>query len=360
MKELRLMKGNEAFAEAAIRAGADGYFGYPITPQSEVMEYLMAEKPEDRTGMVVLQAESEVAAINMVYGGAACGKRVLTSSSSPGISLKQEGISYIAGAELPCVILNVVRGGPGLGTIQPSQSDYFQATKGGGHGDYKLIVLAPSSVQEMADFAGLGFDLAFKYRNPVMILSDGAIGQMMEKVLLDEQRPRLSEEEIIKSTPWATTGKTKDRERNIVTSLDLDSAKQELHNHALQAKYREIEKNETRYEAIQCEDAEYLIVAYGTSARISQKAVDILRAKGIKAGLLRLITLFPFPTEVISKLADQVKGILTVEMSAGQMIEDVKLSVGCRVKVEHFGRMGGIIPSPAEVVDAMHNKIIGG
>ncbi|MCD6661100.1 MAG: 3-methyl-2-oxobutanoate dehydrogenase subunit VorB [Lentimicrobium sp.] len=360
MKELRLMKGNEAFAEAAIRAGADGYFGYPITPQSEVMEYLMAEKPEDRTGMVVLQAESEVAAINMVYGGAACGKRVLTSSSSPGISLKQEGISYIAGAELPCVILNVVRGGPGLGTIQPSQSDYFQATKGGGHGDYKLIVLAPSSVQEMADFAGLGFDLAFKYRNPVMILSDGAIGQMMEKVMLDEQRPRLTEEEIVKNTPWATTGKTKDRERNIVTSLDLDSAKQELHNHALQAKYREIEKNETRYEAIQCEDAEYLIVAYGTSARISQKAVDILRAKGIKAGLLRLITLFPFPTEVISKLADQVKGILTVEMSAGQMIEDVKLSVGCRVKVEHFGRMGGIIPSPAEVVDAMHNKIIGG
>lgn len=360
MKELRLMKGNEAFAEAAIRAGADGYFGYPITPQSEVMEYLMAEKPEDRTGMVVLQAESEVAAINMVYGGAACGKRVLTSSSSPGISLKQEGISYIAGAELPCVILNVVRGGPGLGTIQPSQSDYFQATKGGGHGDYKLIVLAPSSVQEMADFAGLGFDLAFKYRNPVMILSDGAIGQMMEKVMLDEQRPRLTEEEIIKNTPWATTGKTKDRERNIITSLDLDSAKQELHNHALQAKYREIEKNETRYEAIQCEDAEYLIVAYGTSARISQKAVDILRAKGIKAGLLRLITLFPFPTEVISKLANQVKGILTVEMSAGQMIEDVKLSVGCRVKVEHFGRMGGIIPSPAEVVDAMNNKIIGG
>jgi 2-oxoglutarate ferredoxin oxidoreductase subunit alpha len=258
------------------------------------------------------------------------------------------------------VILNVVRGGPGLGTIQPSQSDYFQATKGGGHGDYKLIVLAPSSVQEMADFAGLGFDLAFKYRNPVMILSDGAIGQMMEKVMLDEQRPRLTEEEIVKNTPWATTGKAKDRERNIVTSLDLDSAKQELHNHALQAKYREIEKNETRYEAIQCEDAEYLIVAYGTSARISQKAVDILRAKGIKAGLLRLITLFPFPTEVISKLADQVKGILTVEMSAGQMIEDVKLSVGCRVKVEHFGRMGGIIPSPAEVVDAMHNKIIGG
>lgn len=360
MKELRLMKGNEAFAEAAIRAGADGYFGYPITPQSEVMEYLMAEKPHERTGMIVLQAESEIAAINMVYGGAACGKRVLTSSSSPGVSLKQEGISYIAGAELPCVILNVARGGPGLGTIQPAQSDYFQSTKGGGHGDYKLLVLAPSSVQEMADFAGLGFELAFKYRNPVLILSDGAIGQMMEKVELDEQRPRFTDEEIKKNTPWATTGKTKDRERSIITSLDLDSSKQELHNIDLQAKYREMEKNETRYEAISCDDAEYLIVAYGTSARLSQKAVDLLRAEGIKVGLLRPITLFPFPTAIIAKLADQVKGILTVEMSAGQMIEDVRLAVGCRVKVEHFGRMGGIIPSPTEIVDAMHKKIIGG
>jgi len=354
------MKGNEAFAEAAIRAGADGYFGYPITPQSEVMEYLMAEKPHERTGMVVLQAESEVAAINMVYGGAACGKRVLTSSSSPGISLKQEGISYIAGAELPCVILNAVRGGPGLGTIQPSQSDYFQATKGGGHGDYRMIVLAPSSVQEMADFARLGFDLAFKYRNPVMILSDGAIGQMMEKVELDEQRPRFTEAEIIANTPWATTGKTKNRERNIITSLDLDSSKQELHNIDLQNKYREIEKNETRYELIQCDDAEYLIVAYGTSARISQKAVDMARAKGIKVGLLRLISLFPFPSKPTSEMAEKVKGILTVEMSAGQMIEDVRLAVGCRVKVEHFGRMGGIIPSPIEVVEALEQKIIGG
>jgi 2-oxoglutarate ferredoxin oxidoreductase subunit alpha len=360
MKELRLMKGNEAFAEAAIRAGADGYFGYPITPQSEVMEYLMAEKPHERTGMVVLQAESEVAAINMVYGGAACGKRVLTSSSSPGISLKQEGISYIAGAELPCLILNVVRGGPGLGTIQPSQSDYFQSTKGGGHGDYRMIVLAPSSVQEMADFAGLGFELAFKYRNPVMVLSDGAIGQMMEKVELEEQRPRFTEEEIIKNTPWATTGKTKNRERNIITSLNLDSAKQEQHNIDLQKKYKLIQEKETRFELINCEDAEYLIVAYGTSARLSQKAVDLLRNQGIKAGLLRPITLFPFPTEAISKLADRVKGILTVEMSAGQMVEDVKLAVGCRVKVEHFGRMGGIIPSPTEVVEAMHKKIIGG
>ncbi|MDD2527888.1 MAG: 3-methyl-2-oxobutanoate dehydrogenase subunit VorB [Lentimicrobiaceae bacterium] len=360
MRELKLMKGNEAFAEAAIRAGADGYFGYPITPQSEVMEYLMAEKPHERTGMVVLQAESEVAAINMVYGGASCGKRVLTSSSSPGISLKQEGISYIAGAELPCLILNVVRAGPGLGTIQPAQSDYFQATKGGGHGDYRMIVLAPSSVQEMADFASLGFDLAFKYRNPVMILSDGAIGQMMEKVELDEQITRLTEAEIIKNTPWATTGKTKDRERNIITSLDLDSAKMELHNIHLQEKYRQIEENETRFETIQCDDADYLIIAYGTSARISQKAVDLLRAQGIKVGLLRPITLFPFPSKPIAELANRVKGILTVEMSAGQMIEDVRLAVGCKVKAEHFGRMGGIIPSPTQVVEAMHQKIIGG
>lgn len=360
MKELRLMKGNEAFAEAAIRAGADGYFGYPITPQSEVMEYLMAEKPHERTGMIVLQAESEVAAINMVYGGASCGKRVMTSSSSPGMSLKQEGISYIAGAELPCVILNAVRGGPGLGTIQPSQSDYFQSTKGGGHGDYKLIVLAPASVQEMADFAPLAFDLAFKYRNPVLILSDGAIGQMMEKVELQEQRPRFTEEEIIKNTPWATTGKTANRERNIITSLNLDSNVQENHNIHLQAKYREIEKNETRWETFQCDDADYILIAYGTSARLSQKAVDIARAKGIKLGLLRPITLFPFPTKPIAELATRVKGILSVEMSAGQMVEDVRLAVGDKVKVEHFGRMGGIIPSPPEIVEALESKLIGG
>ncbi|MDD3742634.1 MAG: transketolase C-terminal domain-containing protein, partial [Lentimicrobiaceae bacterium] len=236
----------------------------------------------------------------------------------------------------------------------------FQSTKGGGHGDYRMIVLAPSSVQEMADFAALGFDLAFKYRNPVMVLSDGAIGQMMEKVELDQQVPRLTEAEIIANTPWATTGKTKDRERNIITSLDLDSAKMELHNIHLQKKYREIEANETRYETIQCEDADYLIVAYGTSARISQKAVDLLRAEGIKAGLLRPITLFPFPSKPIAELANKVKGILVVEMSAGQMIEDVRLAVGCKVKAEHFGRMGGIIPSPTQVVEAMHQKIIGG
>lgn len=360
MKELKLMKGNEAFAEAAIRAGADGYFGYPITPQSEVMEYLMAQKTHERTGMIVLQAESEIAAINMVYGGAATGKRVLTSSSSPGISLKQEGISYIAGAELPCVILNVVRGGPGLGTIQPSQSDYFQSTKGGGHGDYRLLVLAPSSVQEMADFAGLGFELAFKYRNPVLVLSDGAIGQMMEKVELDVQQPRLTEEEIKKNTPWATTGKTADRERNIITSLDLDSHKMEEHNHELQKKYKLMEENEVRYEKIGCEDAEYAFIAYGTSARICQKAIELASAEGIKVGLLRPITLFPFPKKPIAAMTDRVKGILVVEMSAGQMIEDVQLAVEGRVKVSHFGRYGGIIPSPVEVVEALKKQIIGG
>ena len=235
MGEMKLMKGNEAFAEAAIRAGCDAYFGYPITPQSEVMEYLAAQQPHKRTGMVLLQAESEVAAINMVYGAAGTGKKVMTSSSSPGISLKQEGISYLAGSELPCLILNVMRGGPGLGTIQPSQSDYFQATKGGGHGDYRMIVLAPASVQEMSDFVKLGFELAFKYRNPVMMLSDGIIGQMMEKVELFDQEPRFTEFD----QSWATTGKTPDRKRNIITSLDLDPARHERHNQKLQAKYQE-------------------------------------------------------------------------------------------------------------------------
>jgi len=354
MKELRLMKGNEAIAEAAIRAGADAYFGYPITPQSEILEHLMAEKPHERTGMVVLQAESELAAINMVYGAAGCGRRAMTSSSGPGISLKQEGLSYLAGTELPCLVVNVVRGGPGLGTIQPSQSDYFQATKGGGHGDYRLIVLAPSSVQEMADFVKLAFDLAFKYRNPTMILTDGVIGQIMEKVELFEQQPRLT-----KFPEWATTGKTPDRERNILTSLDLDPEKKEKLNRKLQAKYKKIEENEVRYETIKCDDAEYLFVAYGSSARICQKAISLARGKGIKVGLLRPITLFPFPKKPLKELSKKVKGILTVEMSAGQMIEDVKLAVECKIKVEHFGRMGGIIHSPVEVVDAFEQKIIG-
>jgi len=360
MGELKLMKGNEAFAEGAIRAGADAYFGYPITPQSEVLEYFMSEKPYERTGMVVLQAESEVAAINMVYGAAASGKKAMTSSSSPGVSLKMEGISYMAGAELPGLILNVVRGGPGLGTIQPSQADYFQATKGGGHGDYRLIVLAPSSVQEMFDFVKLAFDLSFKYRNPVMMLSDGVIGQMMEKVELSEPVPRRSDEELIKQCPWATTGKPKSRERNIITSLNLDSAVQERHNHHLQAKYREIEENEVRFEEFHCDDADYLYIAYGSSSRIAQKSVQLARAKGIKAGLLRPISLFPFPKKRIAELADKVKGMLTIEMSAGQMVEDVKLAVNGKIPVDHYGRMGGMIPSPEEVVNALEKRFIGG
>jgi 2-oxoglutarate ferredoxin oxidoreductase subunit alpha len=354
-RELRLMKGNEAVAEAAIRAGVDAYFGYPITPQTEVIEYLMEAEPYKTTGMVVLQAESEIAAINMVYGGAACGKKVMTSSSSPGISLKQEGISYIAGAELPCLIVNVVRGGPGLGTIQPSQSDYFQSVKGGGHGDYHLIVLAPASVQEMADFVELSFDLAFKYRNPVLILSDGAIGQMMEKVYLNPPKKRAT------TVPsWATTGKPATRERNIITSLDLDPYAQEIHNQKLQAKYQEVERNEVRFEELNTEDADYLYIAYGTSARICQKAVQITRAEGIKVGLLRPITLYPFPSKRINELAGKVKGILAVEMSAGQMVEDVLLSVNGKTTVSHFGRMGGVIPTPEEVVDSLKSKIIGG
>ncbi|TFG41484.1 MAG: 3-methyl-2-oxobutanoate dehydrogenase subunit VorB [Bacteroidia bacterium] len=349
------MKGNEAVAEAAIRAGADGYFGYPITPQSEIIEYLMEADPFETTGMVVLQAESEVASINMVYGGAGCGKKVMTTSSSPGISLMQEGITYIAGAELPCLIVNVVRGGPGLGTIQPSQSDYFQAVKGGGHGDYHLIVLAPASVQEMADFVELGFELAFKYRNPVMMLSDGAIGQMMEKVWLSPPKERS------KTVPdWATTGKPTPRERNIITSLELDPDRQEIFNQKLVAKYNEIREKEVRFEEFQCVDADYLFVAYGTSARVCQKSVQMAREEGIRAGLLRPITLFPFPEKRINELAGRVKGILSVEMSAGQMVEDVMLAVNGKVPVEHYGRMGGMIPTPDEVLENLKSKIIGG
>ena len=361
MGELKLMKGNEVIAHAAIRCGCDGYFGYPITPQSEVMETLMFEKPWETTGMVVLQAESEVASINMVYGGASCGKKVMTSSSSPGVSLMLEGISYIAGAELPCLLVNVVRGGPGLGTIQPAQSDYFQACKGGGHGDYNLIVLAPASVQEMNDFVDLGFELAFKYRNPAMILSDGAIGQMMEKVELSDIKPRWTDEEIQKiSGSWATTGKTDDRKQNIITSLELDSERMEEINHRIQAKYRKMEEEEVRYEEIQCDDADYIFVAYGSSSRICQKSIEIAREKGIKVGLLRPITLFPFPKKPIAKLADRVKGMLSVEMSAGQMVYDVRLAVNGKIPVEHFGRLGGIIPTPDEIVEALEQKIIGG
>lgn len=360
MKEVRLMKGNEAIAEAAIRCGVDGYFGYPITPQSEIMETLMLLRPWETTGMVVLQAESEIASINMVYGGAGCGKKVMTTSSSPGVSLMQEGLTYLAGAELPCVVVNVVRGGPGLGTIQPAQSDYFQSTKGGGHGDYNLIVLAPSSVQEMADFVELAFDLAFKYRNPAMILTDGMIGQMMEKVEMKPFKPRWTNEEVEQLNPWSTTGKASSRERNIITSVELDPLAFETFNKKLQAKYRKMEQDEVRFETFECDDAEYLLVAYGSSARICQKSVQLLRAKGIKAGLLRPITLFPFPSKQIEALAGQVKGILSVELSAGQMVEDVRLAVNGQVKVEHFGRMGGMVHSPEEVVEALEKKIIGG
>ncbi len=355
MSELRLMKGNEAIAEAAIRAGVDAYFGYPITPQSEVLEYLTMERPEERTGMVVLQAESEIAAINMVYGAAGTGKKVMTSSSSPGISLKMEGISYIAGAELPCLIVNVVRGGPGLGTIQPSQADYYQATKGGGHGDYNMIVLAPASVQEMADFVDLGFELAFKYRNPTMILSDGLIGQMMEKVELPDQKERVTEFD----QSWVTTGKTKDRERNIITSLNLDSELQYEHNLKLQAKYKAM-MDDVMYETFDTDDAEFLLVAYGSSARICQKAVDVARSRGKKLGLLRPQTLFPFPEEAIAKLAKQVKGILAVELSAGQMVDDVRLAVNGRIPVHHFGTPGGKIHSPDDVLKAIDEKLLGG
>lgn len=341
------MKGNEAIAEAAIRAGADAYFGYPITPQSEVLEYLMSQKPHERTGMVVLQAESELAAINMVFGAASAGRKAITSSSSPGISLYQEGLSYIAGAELPCVVVNVVRGGPGLGTIQPSQADYFQATKGGGHGDYHLLVLAPASVQEMADFVLLGFELAFKYRNPVMLLTDGLIGQMMEKVELFEPIPRATEFD----QSWVATGKTPDRERNIITSLDLDPANMEKHNHHLQEKYKKM-AGEIRFEKILCDDAEYLLAAYGSSARVCQRAVQMARDKGIRLGLFRPITLYPYPSKIIHEMTGHLKGILSVEMNAGQMVEDVRLAVNGKVRVEHFGRYGGMIPSPVEVLEA--------
>lgn len=356
MEEVRLMKGNEALAHAAIRYGADGYFGYPITPQSEVLEVLEEQRPWETTGMVVLQAESELAAINMVYGGAACGKVVFTSSSSPGISLMQEGISYIAASEVPALIVNVMRGGPGLGTIHPSQADYFQAVKGGGHGDYHLIVLAPSSVQEMCDFMWLGWDLAFKYRTPAMLLSDGLVGQMMEKVVLPEPRKRRTEEQVREQCPWAITGRKGMRPRNVVTSLELVDEIMEQNNLRFQRTYREIEKNEVRYETINTEDCDYLFVAFGSMARICQKVMEIAQEEGIKIGLLRPITLWPFPSAQIKAAAKNVKGIMVVELSAGQMIEDVKLAVECNVDVKHYGRLGGIVPTPEEVLDALKEQ----
>ena len=351
-EEVRLMKGNEAIAHAAVRYGCDGYFGYPITPQSEVLETLEALMPWETTGMVVLQAESEVASINMVYGGASTGKAVMTSSSSPGISLMQEGLSYIAAGELPALVVNVMRGGPGLGTIQPSQADYFQATKGGGHGDYHYIVLAPSTVQEMADFVGLGFDLAFKYRTPAMLLADGVVGQMMEKVVLPEPRPRRTAEEIARQCPWAVTGHPDGRKPNVLTTLELDSALMEVNNVRFQETYRRIEENEVRYQEYFTEDAEVIFVAFGSIARICLKAIEDAREQGIKVGLIRPITLWPFPTRRIAELSQRVKGMMVVELNAGQMIEDVRLAAEGRIPVYHYGRMGGIVPNPQEVFDA--------
>jgi 2-oxoglutarate ferredoxin oxidoreductase subunit alpha len=351
MGTVSFMKGNEAIAEAAIRAGMQGYFGYPITPQSEIVEYLAMQEPKH--DYVLLQAESEVASVNMMYGAAGAGARVMTSTSSPGFSLMQEGVSYIACAELPCVFVNVARGGPGLGTIQASQGDYFQACKGGGHGDYRLIVLAPNSVQEMVDLCRLAFELADKYRNPALILTDGSIGQMMEKVVLPE--PIAYEPD----KPWATTGKAPDRERNVITSLHIESEQMEAVNEKLQQKYRTIAENEVRFDAYHVEDAEIITVSYGVSSRICRKVVDIAREQGLKLGLLRPITLWPWPGDAIRELADQqrVKLFLSVEMSAGQMVEDVRLAVEGRKPVKFYGRTGGIIPTPGEILDFIKGQL---
>ncbi len=358
-KEVKLMKGNEVIAHAAIRYGCDAYFGYPITPQSEVMETLMDLRPWESTGMVVLQAESEISSVNMLYGAAGTGKRVLTSSSSPGVSLMSEGMSYLAGAELPCLIVNCQRGGPGLGTIQPSQGDYFQACKGGGHGDFHLIVLAPASVQEMHDHVEMAFELAFKYRNPAMILADGAIGQMMEKVTLAPQRPRRTNEQIAEEyKSWAACGKSADRDYNVVTSLELDQADMEKINLRLQAKYAAMQ-DDVLVEEFMCEDADYIIVAFGSSARICSATVEMARQEGYKVGLVRPITLFPYPYKTLEALAARgVKGFLSAELNAGQMVEDVRLAVNGAAPVEHYGRQGGMMFSPDEVLDALKSKII--
>lgn len=352
MAEKILMKGNEAIAISAIRNGVDGYFGYPITPQSEVMETLMKERPWLTTGMVVLQAESETSSINMIYGGASCGKKVMTSSSSPGVSLMCEGISYMAGAELPCVVVDVMRGGPGLGTIQPSQSDYNMIVKGGGHGDFHNIVIAPASAQDMYDFVDWGFSLAFKYRNPVVILADGIIGQMMEKVEMHDPKPRRTAEEILRDAPWATTGKPASRPRNIITSLSLDSDIQEVFNQKLARKYAEIEANEVKYTEYLTEDAEYLFVAFGCSSRICEAAVDELRESGIKAGILRPVTLYPYPFSRIAELAKKVRSIMSIELNLGQMVDDVRLAAEGACPVGFYGRQGGNIFTPEEIVEA--------
>lgn len=350
-----LMKGNEAIGEAAIRAGCQCFFGYPITPQTEVAAYMARKMP--KIGRVFLQAESEVAAINMVYGAAGSGVRAMTSSSSPGISLKQEGISYIAGAELPCVIINIVRGGPGLGGIQPAQSDYFQATKGGGHGDYRLVVYAPSSVQEMIDLIQDAFDTADKYRNPVMVMGDGMLGQMMEPVEFKE-RPK----KVLPEKTWAASGLNGRKEHNIINSLYISPEECEKHNMKLKAKYDEIKKHEVRYEIFNCDSkCDLIIVAYGTTSRICKNVIKMADKEGIKLGLVRPITLWPFPDEAIDKVIDKTKhGFLSVEMSTGQMVEDVRLAVNGRDKVGFYGRTGGMVPSPDEILAAVKKIISGG
>jgi 2-oxoglutarate/2-oxoacid ferredoxin oxidoreductase subunit alpha len=349
-----LMKGNEAIGAAAIKAGCKYFFGYPITPQNELPEFMSRELPKIDGAFV--QAESEVAAINMVYGAAGAGARVMTSSSSPGISLKAEGISYIAGAELPCVIVNIVRGGPGLGGIQPAQSDYFQAVKGGGHGDYKLYVLAPNSVQEAVDLVIEGFDVADQYRIPVMVVGDGMIGQMMEPVEFNEPKKRALPEK-----DWATNGKknSKDGNHRVVNSLFIDPAACEVHNHKLFAKYAEIEKNELKYEEFNTENADIICVAYGTTSRIVKNAIAAAKEEGINVGMIRPITLWPFPSEAIAKAAENAKAVLTVEMSMGQMVEDVRLAVNGKKPVHFYGRTGGMIPTPQAIVEEI-KKIAGG
>ena len=344
MSEKVLMKGNEAIAEAAITAGCRHYFGYPITPQTEIAAYMAKRMP--KIGGTFLQAESEVAAINMVYGVSAAGKRVMTSSSSPGISLKAEGLSYMAGADLPALVVNVERGGPGLGGIQPSQSDYFQATKGGGHGDYRMIILAPSSVQEMADLTIKGFDLADKYRMTSMILADGTIGQMMEPVEIKENENITTYEK-----PWALTGTECKREHNIANSLFLVPEQLEKVNFERFEKYKQIEENEVMYEEFMMDDAEICIVAFGIAARVSQNAIVEARKQGIKVGMIRPITLWPFPKKPLLAAADKVKSFISVELSMGQMIEDVKLATECKKPVTLCNRVGGMIVTPEQVLE---------
>ncbi len=341
-----LMTGNDAVGEGAVRAGCMAYFGYPITPQNELTEYMACHMPAH--GRVFIQAESELAAINMAFGAAAAGRRAMTSSSSPGISLKMEGISYLAGCELPAVIVNVQRGGPGLGNIAPSQADYFQAVKGGGHGDYRLIVFAPESVQEMHDLTVRAFDVAFRYRNPVMILTDGRLGQMMEPLRLAPLRPPRTQE-----PDWALTG-ARGRPPRMIRSLLLGDGELEEHNNKLQAKYSRAQAGEVDYEELCADDAEYLIVAYGTCARIARAAVATARTRGCRAGLLRPITLWPFPSHALAqRCAKGVRAVLTVEMSAGQMVEDVRLAVNGRVPVAFTGRTGGAVPAEDEILSAL-------